>query len=130
MPYYKNKTIFLKRTFFIFLILLLIYFPDPVLSQTNNIFGLKTVVIDPGHGGKDPGSPGTGRYNIYEKDIALDLSVRLGELIKKEFPEINVIFTRKNDQFVKLSERSQIANTNNGLKKPNEVFISLNLLTQ
>ena len=85
MPYYKNKTIFLKRTFFIFLILLLIYFPNPVLSQTNNIFGLKTVVIDPGHGGKDPGSPGTGRYNIYEKDIALDLSVRLGELIKKEF---------------------------------------------
>ena len=110
----------MKRTFFIFLILLLIYFPDHVLSQTNNIFGLKTVVIDPGHGGKDPGSPGTGRYNIYEKDIALDLSVRLGELIKKEFPEINVIFTRKNDQFVKLSERSQIANTNNA-----DLFISI-----
>ena len=120
MSYYKNKTIFLKRTFFIFLIILLIYFPNPVLSQDNNIFGLKTVVIDPGHGGKDPGSPGTGRYNIYEKDIALDISIRLGELIKKEFPEINVIFTRENDQFVKLSERSQIANSNNA-----DLFISI-----
>ena len=96
----------MKRTFFIFLIILLTYFPNSVLSQGSNFFGLNTVVIDPGHGGKDPGSPGTGRYNIYEKDIALDVSIKLGELIKKEFPEINVIFTRENDQFVKLSERS------------------------
>ena len=120
MTYNKNKTIFLKRTFFIFLIIFLIYFPNSVLSQGNNFFGLKTVVIDPGHGGKDPGSPGTGRYNVYEKDIALDISIRLGELIKKEFPEINVIFTRQNDQFVKLSERSQIANSNNA-----DLFISI-----
>lgn len=120
MTYNKNKTIFLKRTFFIFLIIFLIYSPKSVLSQGNNFFGLKTVVIDPGHGGKDPGSPGTGRYNVYEKDIALDISIRLGELIKKEFPEINVIFTRQNDQFVKLSERSQIANSNNA-----DLFISI-----
>ena len=120
MIFNKNKTIFLKRTFFIFLIIFLIYFPNPAPSQGNNIFGLNTVVIDPGHGGKDPGSPGTGRYNIYEKDIALDISIRLGELIETEFPEINVIFTRKNDQFVKLSERSQIANSNNA-----DLFISI-----
>ena len=120
MTYNKNKTIFLKRTFFIFLIIFLIYFPNSVLSQGNHFFGLKTVVIDPGHGGKDPGSPGTGRYNVYEKDIALDISIRLGELIKKEFPELNVIFTRQNDQFVKLSERSQIANSNNA-----DLFISI-----
>lgn len=120
MTYNKNKTIFLKRTFFIFLIIFLIYFPNSVLSQGNNFFGFKTVVIDPGHGGKDPGSPGTGRYKVYEKDIALDISIRLGELIKKEFPEINVIFTRQNDQFVKLSERSQIANSNNA-----DLFISI-----
>ena len=110
----------MKRTFFKFLIIFLIYIPNSVLSQGNNIFGLKTVVIDPGHGGHDPGSPGTGRYKIYEKDIALDISTRLGELIKIEFPEINVIFTRKNDQFVKLSERSQIANSNNA-----DLFISI-----
>ena len=110
----------MKRTFFIFLIIFLIYFPNSVLSQGNNFFGFKTVVIDPGHGGKDPGSPGTGRYKVYEKDIALDISIRLGELIKKEFPEINVIFTRQNDQFVKLSERSQIANSNNA-----DLFISI-----
>jgi len=120
LTYNKNKTIFLKRTFFIFLIIFLIYFPNSVLSQGNNFFGFKTVVIDPGHGGKDPGSPGTGRYKVYEKDIALDISIRLGELIKKEFPEINVIFTRQNDQFVKLSERSQIANSNNA-----DLFISI-----
>ena len=110
----------MKRTFFVFLIILLTYFPNPVHSQGSKIFGLNTVVIDPGHGGKDPGSPGTGRYNIYEKDIALDISIKLGELIKTEFPEINVIFTRENDQFVKLSERSQIANSNNA-----DLFISI-----
>ena len=110
----------MKRTFFVFLIILLTYFPNTVHSQGSRIFGLNTVVIDPGHGGKDPGSPGTGRYDIYEKDIALDISIKLGELIKKEFPEINVIYTRENDQFVKLSERSQIANSNNA-----DLFISV-----
>ena len=110
----------MKRVFFVFLIILLIYFPNPAHSQSSNIFGLNTVVIDPGHGGKDPGSLGTGRYDIYEKDIALDISIRLGDLIKTEFPEINVIFTRESDQFVKLSERSQIANSNNA-----DLFISL-----
>ena len=50
-------------------------------SQRNN--NIKTVVIDPGHGGKDPGTMGTKRYKIYEKDIALEISLRLGKYIEK-----------------------------------------------
>ena len=110
----------MKRTVFIFLIFFLINFPLFLFSQENDLFGFKTIVIDPGHGGKDPGSPGTGRYKIFEKDIALDISLKLGDYIKSNFPEINVVYTRKKDEFVKLSKRSQIANTNNA-----DLFISI-----
>lgn len=110
----------MKRTVLIFLIFFLINFPSFLFSQENEFFGFKTIVIDPGHGGKDPGSTGTGRYKIYEKDIALDISLKLGNYIKNNFPEINVVYTRKIDEFVKLSKRSFIANTNDA-----DLFISI-----
>ena len=110
----------MKRLVFIILIFYLINFPSILCSQENDYFNLKTVVIDPGHGGKDPGSIGTGRYKVYEKDISLDISLKLGRYIKSHFPEINVIYTRENDEFVKLSKRSQIANKNNA-----DLFISI-----
>ena len=110
----------MKRTVLIFLIFFLINFPPFLFSQENDFFGFRTIVIDPGHGGKDPGSPGTGRYKIYEKDIALDISLKLGNYIKNNFPEIDVIYTRKKDEFVKLSKRSLIANANDA-----DLFISI-----
>ena len=110
----------MKRTLFIFLIFFLINFPCFLFSQEHEFFGFKTIVIDPGHGGKDPGSPGTGRYKIFEKDIALDICIKLGDYIKSNFPDINVIYTRKKDEFIKLSQRSQIANANNA-----DLFISV-----
>ncbi len=110
----------MKRIVFLFLIFFLINLPFFLFSQENEFLGFKTVVIDPGHGGKDPGSPGTGRYKIYEKDIALDICIKLGDYIKDAFPEINVLYTRKEDEFVKLSKRSQIANSNNA-----DLFISI-----
>jgi len=82
---------------------------------------IRTIVIDPGHGGHDPGNLGTGRYKITEKHIALDISLKLGAYIAKAFPEIKVIYTRKtNEDFLELLERTQLANDNNA-----DLFISV-----
>ena len=66
---------------------------------------IKTVVIDPGHGGHDPGNLGTGRYNITEKHVVLDISLRLGEYIKKAFPEMKVLYTRKTYGWISAERR-------------------------
>lgn len=87
-------------------------------QSTNN--RIETIVIDPGHGGKDPGTMGTKRYNKYEKDIALSISLILGEFISNAFPELNVIYTRKKDFFLDLNERTEIANKSNS-----DLFISI-----
>ncbi len=65
-------------------------------------------MIDAGHGGKDPGTMGTKRYKIYEKDIALEVSLILGRYIEKKFPEIKVVYTRKKDVFLELWERTEL----------------------
>jgi len=71
-----------------------------------------TIVLDPGHGGKDPGTPG--RWNfMHEKDIVLDVVLRLGRLLEKE-TDLNVVYTRKTDTFPPLWKRTQIANQSNG----------------
>ncbi|MCL2561874.1 MAG: N-acetylmuramoyl-L-alanine amidase [Rikenellaceae bacterium] len=69
--------------------------------------GLRTIVIDPGHGGRDPGSM---HGNVYEKDIALAVSLMLGRMIREQMPEINVVYTRTTDVFVPLAQRGRIAN--------------------
>lgn len=76
------------------------------IAQTGK---LKTIVIDPGHGGKDPG---THRGNSKEKDIALAIALKLANKIQKGMPETKVILTRKKDVFIELSERAAIANRN------------------
>jgi N-acetylmuramoyl-L-alanine amidase len=71
--------------------------------------GLKTVVIDAGHGGHDSGCHGAAAY---EKHVALSISLKLGKLIEQYFPDVKVIYTRKTDVFVELYRRAQIANEN------------------
>lgn len=66
-----------------------------------------TVVIDPGHGGTDPGAPG--RFSK-EKDINLNVSKALAELIEEAYPEVKIIFTRKKDVKIALERRATIAN--------------------
>jgi len=65
------------------------------------------VVIDAGHGGKDPGNSGK---VAKEKDIALKISLKLGAFIEKNMSDVKVIYTRKDDRFIGLDERADIAN--------------------
>lgn len=81
--------------------------------------GLKTVVIDPGHGGKDPGALGKGK-SIHEKHIVLSVAKKLGEKIKEQYPDVKVIYTRSNDTFIGLHERAMVARRNNA-----DLFISI-----
>lgn len=79
-----------------------------------------TVVLDAGHGGKDPGNLGTGRHKRTEKDISLDVVLEVGKMIEQQYPEVEVIYTRKTDIFPSLNERVKIAN-----KAQADLFISV-----
>lgn len=81
-----------------------------VFSQGDGRMKIRTIVIDPGHGGSDPGA--VGRFSK-EKDITLSVSLKFGELIEKNFKDIKVVYTRKDDRFVELYKRADIANKNN-----------------
>lgn len=87
-------------------------------AYANNGFEIKTVVIDAGHGGKDPGAIGPGK--TYEKNVALAVALKLGEYIKKSYPDVNVVYTRKTDVFLELHERAEIAN-----KQKADLFIAI-----
>ena len=86
---------------------LLLAVGEKALSQTSSSYQLTRVVVDAGHGGKDPGT--VGRVSK-EKDIALSIALKVGSYIEKNFPEVKVIYTRNDDTFIPLDERSRIAN--------------------
>lgn len=82
---------------------------------------LDVVVIDPGHGGKDPGALGLGKAScVPEKTVVLKISKLLGEKIEKAYPEVKVCYTRDSDVFIGLSDRARIAKKNNA-----DLFISI-----
>jgi N-acetylmuramoyl-L-alanine amidase/type II secretory pathway predicted ATPase ExeA len=82
--------------------------------------GLKInrIAIDPGHGGHDTGTRGP--RGLLEKDLCLDVALRLGQLIEKNLAETEVVYTRKDDRQVPLEERTAIANDANA-----DLFISI-----
>lgn len=91
-----------------------------IIKATSNEKGeyrIKTVVIDPGHGGHDPGCLGTGSH---EKNLALAIGNDFAEILKKNFPGLNVIMTRSTDVFITLEERAAIATRNKA-----DLFISI-----
>ncbi|HMW96722.1 MAG TPA: N-acetylmuramoyl-L-alanine amidase, partial [Flavobacteriales bacterium] len=81
---------------------------------------IDVICLDAGHGGKDPGNLGTGRYKTTEKHVALNVTKLLGKYIREEWPDMKVVYTREDDRFVELNERCAIAN-----KAKADVFISI-----
>ena len=90
---------------------------DSTESGRTNGSKFEVVVIDAGHGGKDPGTIG-GR--IREKDVVLDVALKVGEYIEENIPELKVVYTRTDDRFIELEERGRIANQLDG-----DLFISI-----
>jgi N-acetylmuramoyl-L-alanine amidase len=87
-------------------------------EQKRDRWKLDVIVIDAGHGGKDPGTIGVA--GTYEKEITLSVALKLGKLIEKNLKDVKVIYTRTTDQFVELYRRTQIANEAAG-----KLFVSL-----
>lgn len=87
-------------------------------SASRKRWSLTTIVIDPGHGGKDPGA--IGLDDVLEKQITLAVAKRLRDEIRKKMPKVKVVMTREDDRFVELFRRGQIANERDG-----RLFISI-----
>lgn len=102
----------------ILLSVLLISLPLRIDANDKSL-GLRTVVIDAGHGGKDPGGVSKDR-KTYEKNLVLDIAKRFGQKIKEKYPDVKVIYTRSTDVYITLNERAAIANRNNA-----DLFISI-----
>ena len=102
------------NSFRLIFLLLLLSITNPLFSQ-QNLNSQFTVVVDAGHGGKDPGNTGNG---YLEKKIALSIALKLGK--KLEDNGVKVVYTRKSDVFVNLFERANIANRSNA-----QLFISI-----
>ena len=90
---------------------------QPAARMSNEI---RTVVIDAGHGGKDPGNLGTRRYKKTEKDVSLAVALLVEKYILERHPNIKVVMTRRDDSYPTLHERTVIANRAQG-----DVFISI-----
>lgn len=81
---------------------------------------VNVVVIDAGHGGRDPGNVGTGSHREKEKDVALATALLVGKYIEENLPDVTVIYTRDDDTFKELHERATLANEVNA-----DLFISI-----
>jgi N-acetylmuramoyl-L-alanine amidase len=87
-------------------------------KRTREKWNFDVIVIDPGHGGKDPGA--IGLNNIKEKDINLKVALKLGKLIQERMKDVKVVYTRSTDKFVDLYKRGKFANEQGG-----KLFISI-----
>ncbi len=101
------KSTFLRAFTLTGVVLFIFCFNYCAIGQTPEVNGIHKVIIDPGHGGSDPGTIGS---HTYEKNIALSIALKLGENIKNNFNDVDLTFTRKEDRFVPLDERTKIAN--------------------
>ncbi len=88
------------------------------VDQKKARWKLDTIILDAGHGGKDPGTIGVS--GVKEKNIALGIALKLGKLIQSSMKGVRVVYTRANDTFIELYRRGQIANEEAG-----KLFISI-----
>lgn len=116
---FKQSNTGKKRIILVFLALAAIFIAASTkpVKDPNKTF---TLVLDAGHGGKDPGNLGTGNHKKTEKDISLDVVLELGKFIEEAYPDVEVVYTRSSDIFPTLKERVDIAN-----KAKADLFISV-----
>jgi len=93
-------------------------FAQTATNSDKDKYRINTIVIDPGHGGKDPGALGFSTSR--EKDIVLKVGLKLGQYLREAFPDVNVIYTREKDVFIELHERAAVAN-----KAQADLFVSI-----
>ena len=115
----NKATIKYFRIIFLITASISFFIPKTGFSSKKDDKHITVVVIDPGHGGKDFGAS---MGNAHEKDIVLDVALKLGAKIKSGYPEIKVIYTRTKDVFIPLHERANIANKNKA-----DLFISIHV---
>lgn len=92
--------------------------PATTSTADKRKWSLTTIVIDAGHGGKDPGAIGIG--DLKEKDVTLAVALKLRDEIRKQMPGVKVVMTRDDDRFIELYRRGQIANKADG-----KLFLSI-----
>lgn len=114
LPSYSFPLLMLKMQTFLTVLFFLFVLWNPTQTQAQE--KPFVVVLDAGHGGKDPGRPGAG---FSEKNIALNIALKTGKILEK-IPGIKVIYTRKTDVFVELIQRANIAN-----KADADLFVSI-----
>lgn len=102
-------------------VMALVLLAIPMPAQTKGGMSVKTVVIDPGHGGHDAGCVSKDK-KTYEKNVALDISKRLAQKISAAYPEVSVKMTRSDDRFIELKNRGIFANNAGG-----DLFISIHV---
>jgi N-acetylmuramoyl-L-alanine amidase len=109
-----TDNIYMMRLIFPFFAFLLVSAISPAMKNDKGW----VIVIDAGHGGKDPGALGSD--NSREKDITLAIALKTGAYIEQNIKNVTVIYTRKNDTFIELRDRPEIANKNKA-----DLFISI-----
>ena len=111
----KHKIITIhKNVFYAFFILFFVFFSSQNLAQEKY-----TIVLDAGHGGRDPGNLGKKGSGYREKDIALKVALAVGQKLEKR-KDIKIVYTRKKDVFIDLWKRGEIAN-----KAKANLFVSI-----
>ncbi len=108
------RNIFVPLILSIFLILVSFH---PIGPTSSEKFKVTKIVIDPGHGGKDPGTLGS---YTKEKDVCLKVALQVGKYIEENIPDVEVIYTRKDDTFIHARNRPDIAN-----KHDADLFVSI-----
>ena len=111
----------LKRCFAFSIIVPLLLMGTVAYAETDSSVKLRTVVIDAGHGGNDPGTISPDK-KLKESSINLDIALALGKKIDEAFPDVKVLYTRKKDVFIPLATRADIANRNHA-----DLFISIHV---
>lgn len=119
IPEMNSKKI-TKKELCLYLFALIFIVSGKTFGKSNQSpYQIKKIVIDAGHGGKDPGCIGT-CFKTKEKDVTLQVALEFGQLIKENYPNVEIVFTRNKDVFVELDERTKIANETKA-----DLFISI-----